>query len=154
MLPWDGEGLPRPARTWVERGVLRELSVSRYWAKQRGLAPTGGYDGAALLPGEVSRAQLLAGVTRGVLISRIWYSNLVDPKTLLVTGLTRDGTFLVERGEVVGPVKNFRLNQSVLDAMRQVDAVGREVERVGSPTWSAPALRTHDFLLASQSDAV
>lgn len=153
MLPWDGEGLPRTPRTWVEQGELRALRVSRYWAKKQGLAPTGHYDGAALVPGSSTRAQLLAGVKRGVLITRFWYTNVVDPKTLLVTGLTRDGTFLVEDGAVVGPVKNFRFNQSVLDALRNVDAVGDDPTHTWT-TWSAPSLRTHEFLLASTSDAV
>jgi predicted Zn-dependent protease len=154
MMPWDGEGQPLAPRTWLDRGVLSNLAVSRYWAKAKGLQPTGSYGGAALLPGEATREALLAGVRRGVLITRIWYTNVVDPKTLLITGLTRDGTFLVEDGQVVAPVKNFRLNESVLDALRRVDAVGREVGRPSRPGWSAPALRTHDFLLASQSDAV
>lgn len=153
MLPWDGDGLARAPRTWVEQGQLRALRVSRYWAKKKGLVPTGHYDGAALAPGTATREQLLSGVKRGVLITRVWYTNLVDPKTLLVTGLTRDGTFLVEDGAVVGPVKNFRFNQSVLDALRQVDAVGSDAQNVWT-TWSAPSLRTHEFLLASQSDAV
>ncbi|MFZ5438429.1 MAG: metallopeptidase TldD-related protein, partial [Myxococcota bacterium] len=154
MLPFDGEGLALAPRWWVKNGVLEELRVSRYWAQKQGLSPTGSYDGAEVSAGDASRAQLLAGVKRGVLITRIWYSNLVDPQTLLITGLTRDGTFLIEDGAIAAPVKNFRLNQSVLDALFNVDAVGAERESPGSSAWKVPALRTHDFLLASQSDAV
>jgi predicted Zn-dependent protease len=153
FLPFDGEGQPLPARTWIDKGVLKELNVSRFWAKKKGLAPTGSYDGFEVLAGDVPRADLLKGIKRGVLITRFWYSNLVDPQSLLVTGLTRDGTFLIEDGAVAAPVRNFRINQSVIDALAKVDAVSVERESTGSG-WKMPAMRTHEFLLASASDAV
>ncbi len=154
MLPFDGEGLPLAPRTWVNRGVLESLAVSRYWAQHKQLAPTGGYDGYEVDPGDATRDQLLQGVKRGVLITRLWYTNLVDPQSLLITGLTRDGTFLIEDGAVTSPVRNFRLNQSVLEALSKVDAVSADRESPGASAWKLPALRTHEFLLASQSDAI
>lgn len=154
MLPFDGEGLALAPRTWVKAGVLQELRISRFWARKQGLTPTGSYDGCEVLAGDTPRTALLGGVKRGVLITRLWYSNLVDPRTLLITGLTRDGTFLIEDGAIAAPVRNFRINQSVLDALAGVDAVSTERESPGASAWKLPALRTHDFLLASQSDAV
>ncbi len=154
MLPWDGEGLALAPRTWVKAGVLESLAVSRYWAKQKKLEPTGSYTGFELAPGASSRAGLLTGIKRGVLVTRFWYSNVVDPKTLAITALTRDGTFLIEDGVVTTPIKNFRINQSVIDALAKVDAVSSDRESPGSSAWKIPAMRTHQFLLASQSDAV
>lgn len=154
MLPFDGEGLPLPARTWVNQGVLESLAVSRFWAKKQGVQPTGSYDGFEVAAGEDTRLQLLAGVQRGVLITRLWYTNLIDARTLAITGLTRDGTFLIENGALAGPVRNFRVNQSVLEALSKVDAVSSDRESPQSSSWKVPALRTHDFLLASQSEAI
>lgn len=153
-VPFDGEGLPLPARSWVSAGVLENLSVSRYWAKKQGVQPTGHYGGYEVAPGEETRLQLLSGIKRGVLISRLWYSNLIDARTLGITGLTRDGTFLIEDGAIAGPIRNFRINQSVLEALSNVDAVSSDRESSSSSSWKVPALRTHEFLLASQSDAV
>ena len=151
-VPFDGEGLALAPRTWVKDGVLVSLRVSRFGGQQRSLAPTGSYDGYDVAPG--ATANLLTGIKRGVLISRIWYSNLLDPQTLAITGLTRDGTFLIEDGAIAAPVKNFRLNQSVLDALSKVDALSTTRESPGQSAWRLPSIRTHDFLLASQSDAV
>ncbi|MDP1823075.1 MAG: metallopeptidase TldD-related protein [Archangium sp.] len=153
MLPFDGDGLALAPRTWVKAGVLESLAVSRYWAKEKKVEPTGSYSGFELAPGESSRAQLLTGIKRGVLITRFWYSNVVDPKTLAITALTRDGTFLIEDGVVTTPIKNFRINQSVIDALAMVDAVSSDRESPAS-AWKIPAMRTHEFLLASQSEAI
>jgi predicted Zn-dependent protease len=154
MLPFDHEGATLAPRTWVKAGTLEALSVSRYWAKKQGLAATGSYDGYELSPGAATRDDLLRGVKRGVLITRFWYSNFIDAKTLGITALTRDGTFLIEDGAVTQPLRNFRINQSVLAALDAVDAVGDALEASQSAVWRVPALRTHDFLLASASDAV
>lgn len=153
MLPFDGEGQVLAPRTWVNKGVLEQLGVSRYWAKQKGLTPTGSYDGFEVSAGEASRADLLKGIKRGVLITRLWYTNIVDPQSLLITGLTRDGTFLIEDGAITTPIHNFRINQSVIDALTKVDALSSDRESL-TASWKVPALRTHEFLLASQSEAV
>lgn len=154
-MPFDDDCLALAPRTWVEKGVVKELAVSRYWAKKQGLSPTGSYGGLELLPGDRPPEALLQGVQRGVLITRFWYTNMIDPKTLALTGLTRDGTFLIENGQVTRPVNNFRFNQSAIDALARCDALSNE--SWGSP-WNpdvrVPALRTHEFLLASKSDAV
>lgn len=154
MIPFDAEGWALAPRTWIDHGVLKELSVGRYWAKKQGIAPTGAYDGYELAAGDTPPDALLKGVRRGVLITRFWYTNLIDDKTLSVTGLTRDGTFLIEDGEVTQPIRNFRVNQSVLAALDAVDAVGNVGEATGSWLWRVPSIRTHGFLLASASDAI
>jgi predicted Zn-dependent protease len=154
MFPFDAEGSPLAPRTWIEKGVLKELSVGRYWAKKQVIASTGAYDGYELAPGDTAPDALVKGVKRGVLITRLWYSNFIDAKTLSITALTRDGTFLIEDGVVTQPIKNFRINQSVLAALDAADAVGNVSEMTWSSVWRVPSIRTHDFLLASASDAI
>lgn len=152
--PWDGEGQPLAARTWIDKGVLKQLAVSRFWAKQKKLTPTGWYSSWALAPGAETLEGLIKGVKRGVLITRFWYTNTVDAQTATFTGLTRDGTFLIEDGAVTTPVNNFRFNQSVIEALAKVDALTKDTATVEDPSVRMPALRTHEFNLASVSDAV
>lgn len=154
MLPFDTEGRALEAQPWVTAGTVEALSTSRYWAKQKGRVPVGGHGGFELAAGVVPRAKLLEGITRGVLISRFWYTNWVEAQNLLLTGLTRDGTFLIENGQVVGPVNNFRFNQSVAEAFLKCDALSVEREAANEAETVTPAMRTADFLLASVSEAV
>jgi predicted Zn-dependent protease len=77
-------------------------------------------------PGDASRDDLIAGLDRGLLVTRFHYTNPVHPKLAIVTGMTRDGTFLVEGGRIVGPVKNLRFTQSYLEALAGIEAIGRE----------------------------
>lgn len=153
MLPFDGEGRPLEVQRWVSGGRLEALATSRFWAAKTKRAPRGGHGGFELAPGTTPRATLLEGVRKGVLITRFWYTNWVDAQTLLLTGLTRDGTFLIEDGAVVGPVNNFRFNESVAAAFSRCDALSSELEASDAETVT-PAMRTHEFLLASVSDAV
>lgn len=152
--PWDVQGLPRRRVDFVKAGVLTELSRSRFWAAKRGATPTPQFDGFLLAPGEGTTAQLIAGVKRGVLVKRCWYANFVDAKTLLVTGLTRDGTFLIEDGAVAHAVNNFRFNESVAGLLERCDRIAAGPGAVDDASVFAPALRTHEFNLASVSDAV
>ena len=154
MLPFDDEGSALAPRTWIDKGMLKELAVGRYWAKKHGIPSTGAYDGYELAAGDTAPDALVKGVKRGVLITRFWYSNIIDAKTLSITALTRDGTFLIEDGVVTQPIKNFRINQSVLAALDAADAVGNVSEVTSSSMWRVPSIRTHDFLLASSSDAI
>ncbi|MBK7864377.1 MAG: TldD/PmbA family protein [Archangiaceae bacterium] len=151
---FDEEGLPLPGLTWVDRGVVKAFRTSRFWAKKTGGTPSGNYGGVSLVAGSDSWEQLLSGIERGVLITRFWYTNWVDPTTLTITGLTRDGTFLVEQGKVVAAVNNFRFNESVAQAFARCDGLGREAPAVGAPESRCPALRTREFNLASVSEAV
>jgi predicted Zn-dependent protease len=153
-VTFDGEGAPLPPLTWIDAGVVKALRTSRYWAQKQGTKPNAGYGGFALKGGSDDFDAMLQGIKRGVLITRFWYSNWVDPQTLLVTGLTRDGTFLIEDGKIVSAVNNFRFNESVEKVFEHCDALTRDTVLMGRPDSRAPALRTHEFNLASVSDAV
>jgi len=166
-LPFDGEGFPLTTTRWVDKGVLTALPYTRYWARKQGKQPSGrvngfggrgesGSVGWVLEGGGASRDELIKGVSRGVLITRFWYLRSIDPQTLLVTGLTRDGVFLIENGAIAHPVNNFRFNESPVQMLARCDALGPTAipNGVEGGTHRAPALRTHDFHLASISDAV
>ncbi len=154
--PWDGEGLPLAPVTWIDKGKLTALNYSRYWAKRQGKVPTGNHGTFVLEGGLATQAELLEGVKRGVLITRFWYTRWVDPQSVLITGLTRDGVFLVENGEVVAPVNNFRFNESPVTMLNNADALTKETVRVVDPgrDLRVPSLRTEGFNLASVSEAV
>lgn len=154
--PFGEDGLPLRRRVLIDKGVVSSLWYSRYWAQKQGKEATGRPSVAQLLGGQASEADLLAGVKRGVLITRLWYTRWLDPQSILITGLTRDGVFLIEDGQVTAPVNNFRFNESPVTMLKHADALtARTVRAPGfGPLLRVPALRTHDFLLASVSDAV
>jgi predicted Zn-dependent protease len=134
---------------------VKALSCSRYWAAKRSTEPTGAHRRFALAGGTAAGVdELVAGVKRGVLITRVWYTGLLDPQTLLTTGLTRDGVFLIEDGRVTAPVNNFRFNESPVTMLKNVEAMTRETFRSPASRVRAPAIRTADFNLASVSEAV
>ena len=149
---WTGDGLPTPATTWIEDGTLRALTTSRFWAQKTGVALRPAPDSWQLAGGKATPEELLAGVDRGLLITRFWYIRGLDPRQLSLTGLTRDGVFLVEKGAIVGPVNNFRFNESPVNMLKNADAFGPAV--VTQAGWRTPALRTHDFNFSSVSEAV
>ena len=149
----DGDGLPRKPITWLDRGTLAALSYDRYWAAKQGKEPTAW--GAWHLQGGSAGSidDLVAGVKRGLLVTRFWYTRWLDPQLALITGLTRDGVFLVENGKVVTPVNNFRWNESPITMLANCDALTKETWRTDRNT-RVPALRTHEFNMASLSEAV
>jgi predicted Zn-dependent protease len=160
-----GDGLPLGKRVWIENGILKTLSYDRYWAQKQGVQPNGGGGfggggGLKMLGENHSIEDLIASTERGILCTRFWYLRAVDQRTILYTGLTRDGTFLIENGKVTHPVKNMRWNESPIFLLNNVDMLGRP-ERVnsnesGSPGGSIvmPAVKAHDFNFTSASDAV
>lgn len=107
--------------------------------------------------GDTSVEEMIKSTPRGVLVTRLWYLRPVDPRTILFTGLTRDGTFLIENGKITKAVKNFRFNESPLFMLNNVEAIGRAV-RVGGTEQGGPvvvpALKVRDFNFTSLSDAV
>ena len=150
-LPFDREGLPLAPTAWIDKGTVTGLTYGRFWAKKQNKPPTGQPGGWILEGGKTSRDELLKGIKRGVLITRLWYLRSLDPQAILVTGLTRDGTFLVENGAITRPVNNFRFNESPVHMLASCDAM-----TAGSIVGGmrAPALRTHEFNLASITEAV
>jgi len=155
--PFDQEGFPRSRRAWVQDGVLTNLSYTRYWARKQGKQPTGGPNALKLEGGSSSVADMIKGTDRGILVTRFWYLRAVDPRTALFTGLTRDGTFLIEHGEISHPVKNFRFNDSPIFLLNNVDAIGPCVRLAGTEAGgdvAMPTIKAHDFNFTSLSDAV
>jgi predicted Zn-dependent protease len=152
--PFDQEGLPLRRMVWIEKGILKNLAYSRFWAQKQGKEPTGSpfFGGLALVGGTKSTDELIAGCARGVLVTHFFYIRSLDPRTVLQTGLTRDGAFLIENGKVTRPLKNFRWNESPLLMLNRLEDIGRP-----EPTQAGrlmPALRVRDFNFASLSDAV
>ena len=149
--PFDGEGMPLAPTTWIDKGVVKALGYTRFWAHKQNKKPTGNPSGWILEGGKASRDELIKGVKRGVLITRLWYLRSLDPQTILVTGLTRDGVYLIENGAVTRPVNNFRFNESPVPMLAKCDGM---TPAVISQWVRVPALRTHEFNLASVSEAV
>ncbi|MQA89392.1 MAG: hypothetical protein GEU90_04025 [Gemmatimonas sp.] len=159
--PFNGEGLPNRRMVWVEDGVLRNLVFDRYWADQQGVSPTGFASGSFMMEGgNATLEEMIASTERGLLVTRFWYMRSVGPRTILYTGLTRDGTFLIENGQVAGAVQNLRWNESPIHILNNIEMMG-ESQRVlraedGSASASVivPALKVRDFNFTSVSDAV
>jgi predicted Zn-dependent protease len=154
-------GLPVGPTSWVEDGRLQALEYHRAAAARSGTVATPPGDNLVLeLPGATdSLDELIARTQRGLLLTCLWYIREVDPVTLLVTGLTRDGVYLVDGGEVIGAVNNFRFNESPIDVLARTTEVGRTV-RALSREWGdwqsrteMPALRVADFNMSSVSPA-
>jgi len=153
--PFGGDGVPARPIAWIEGGVLRNLAYSRYWASQQGAEPTGRPSALSLDGGEGSLADLIASTDRAVLVTRLWYIRSLDPRTVLHTGLTRDGTFWVENGRISHPVNNFRWNDSPLSVLRRLDRLGRSVRVAGDgAVREVPPLRATGFHFSSVSEAV
>lgn len=155
--PYDAEGMPLVAHPWIVDGRVNKLTCSRYWAKKKSLEPTAHPNMFHLSGGKADNVEELIKTTkRGLVITRFWYNRMLEPQSITVTGLTRDGVFLVEDGKITSPVANFRYNESPITVLKNVDAMTRETVRVAASgsTWHVPALRTNDFTMASASAAV
>lgn len=170
---WANDGRPRRQVDWVKEGAVANLGYSRFWARKKGIdedkAPPGlggfggggggrrevaafeGQSGILMDGGKESLQDLIKGVKRGVLVTRMWYIRPVDPQTLLYTGLTRDGTFYVENGEVKYAIKNFRFNESPVIMLNNLEALGKPVRVNGN---MIPPMVVRDFTFSSLSDAV
>ncbi|MFO6447019.1 TldD/PmbA family protein [Erythrobacter sp. NE805] len=156
VLPWDGEGLPREKTKIIDAGKVANLEYSRYWASKQGKPETAGWGNIIMEGGSKSTAELIAGTERGILVTRTWYIRLVDPQTVLLTGLTRDGTFYIENGQLQYPIKNFRFNESPVIMLNNIEELGRAV-RVKADEGSSmliPPMKIRDFTFTSLSDAV
>ncbi|RLJ80083.1 TldD/PmbA family protein [Pedobacter alluvionis] len=148
---FTGEGLPVTRTQWVEKGVVKNLSYSRYWAAQKNVQPLPFSRSMIIEGGTQSLEDLIKSTEKGILVTRFWYIRSVDPQTLLLTGLTRDGTFYIENGEIKFPIKNFRFNESPVIMLNNVEALGKPV-RTGSGL--IPPMKIRDFTFTSLSDAV
>jgi PmbA protein len=157
-VPFDGEGLPRQQVLLVDRGVPKNLVYARSTAKSAGKKPTG--HGFALpneygeapmnlvfAGGDTSLEKMVASTDRGLLVTRLWYIREVDPYEKVMTGMTRDGLFLVENGKVTSAVRNFRFNQSILELLRNVEQLGPAVRATGEEAFEmvVPAMKVRGF---------
>jgi len=148
---FGADGLPARPQTWIENGVLRQLVYSRYWAGKQGVEPTGLPTGLIVEGGEGTVDDLIAAADRAVLITRFWYIRFVDPQTILLTGLTRDGLFWVEDGRIRHGLRNFRFNESPIAVLNRVTGLSAPVRVSGA---LIPALAAGGFTFASASDSV
>lgn len=158
--PFSGDGLPTQRVVWIENGVVKNLDYDRYWAQKTGRAPTGAGGSIKMSGGTESLDDLIRSTQRGLLVTRFWYLRPVDQRTILYTGLTRDGTFLIENGKITRPVKNLRFNDSPIFMLNNLEAMGVP-ERVsasegGEPGQAimVPPIKVRDFNFTSLSDAV
>jgi predicted Zn-dependent protease len=156
--PFDGEGLPRQRLLLVDRGIPKNLVYSRAAAKAARKQPTG--HGFAL-PNEYGEApmnlvfsggdssieKMVASTERGLLVTRLWYIREVDPYEKVMTGMTRDGLFLIENGMVTCAVRNFRFNQSILEMLKNVELMGPAVRATGEEAFEmiVPAMKVRGF---------
>ena len=156
--PFDGEGVPRQPLTLVEGGVVKEIAYSRQAAARAGVAPTGhGFPlpnelgeaplNIVIAGGDSSVEEMVASTERGILVTRLWYIREVDPYQKVFTGMTRDGTFLVEAGRIAAGLRNFRFNQSLMEMLSNVEALSQPVRASGeeSPDMVVPAMKIRDF---------
>jgi len=152
--PFGEAGLATRPTTWVERGVVKRLIHSRYWAARKGVEPDAASAPLSMSGEDQSVEDLIRRCRRGLLVKNLWYIRFVDRRTMMLTGMTRDGLFLVEDGEVVRPVKNLRWNESPLVLLQNVVGLSRP-ERVGgwSPT-KVPAVMSEGFTFTSTTDSV
>ncbi len=165
-IPFDFEGVPRSRVDLIERGVFRGPVHDLRSAKQAGTQSTGhalpppNPEGPFplnlfLAPGDATLEEMIASTDRGLLVTRFHYSNVVHPVESTITGMTRDGTFLIERGEVRYPVKNLRFTQSILEALTNTTMIGRDTELASEFFFSAsrvPALKVEAFNFTGRSD--
>jgi predicted Zn-dependent protease len=154
---FDFEGLPSHRVAWIENGVLKRLTYSRFWAQKQHQQADAGTNAVKLAGGTQTTEELIASTPRGVLLTHLFYLRETDPRTVMYTGLTRDGTFLIENGKISKAIKNFRFNESPLFMLNNIEGIGRAVRVAGTEAGGdvvMPALKVRDLNFTSLSDAV
>jgi len=149
--PFAGDGRPQKKVVWVDKGVVKNLYNSRFWASNKGAVSVPPPGNMIMEGGDQSIEDMIKNTKRGILVTRLWYIRAVDPQTLLYTGLTRDGTFYIENGKIKHPVKNFRFNESPIIMLNNLEALGKPQRISGS---LIPPMKIRDFTFTSLSDAV
>lgn len=158
--PFTNEGLPTRRSVWIGNGVVTNLNYDRYWSQKKGVSPTASGGSLKMSGGSTSMEEMIASTQRGLLVTRFWYLRPVDQRTILYTGLTRDGTFLIENGKITRAVKNLRFNDSPVFMLNNLEALGTPVRvsasEDGGPGQAVmvPPLKVRDFNFTSLSDAV
>lgn len=146
-----GDGLSNEHLDIVKDGIPQTLSYSRYWAKEQNKEPTGSMYPMVMTGSDKTVADLIASTERGIFVSRAWYVRYVNPRTLEVTGMTRDGTFLIENGKISYPIKNLRFNQCLPEMLENVVALS-QVKRCGGSI--IPGCKVENFHFSSITDSI
>ncbi|HKE20003.1 MAG TPA: metallopeptidase TldD-related protein [Kofleriaceae bacterium] len=156
--PWGDDGVPQAARAWIDRGEVASLACDRFWAEKQKAEPVPRPSNLLMAGGKGTLADLIRSTRRGVLVTSFWYIRFLDPQSLTFTGLTRDGVFWIEGGEIAYPVNNFRWNESPVAVLKKVEAMSASElappRGDDEPFTVVPAIRTAEFNFASVSDAV
>ena len=153
-------GMPLPRTEWISDGTLSELIRTRAWAARSDAKPVAEIDNLIMdAGGTASIEEMIAGTKRGLLLTCLWYIREVDPETLLLTGLTRDGVYLIEDGKITAAVNNFRFNESPIDLLSRITELGRS-EKTLCREWNdwftrtvMPPVRIKDFNMSTVSQA-
>jgi predicted Zn-dependent protease len=153
-IGFTADGLPTVASDWIAEGVLTQLSYDRFTAKVRGIGKIPTLDAPCLLgtgPSLPTLQELIKNTERAILVTNFWYIRTVNPTDLTLTGMTRDGTFLVENGEIVSAVKNFRFHESPLQVFNRIAAFTKPAEAITLETGKllVPAMTLRDFNFSS-----
>ena len=146
-----GNGLSNLPLNIIKDGMVQTLSYSRYWAKEQDQKPTGAMYPIVMTGSEQTVSDLIASTERGILVTRAWYVRYVNPRTLEVTGMTRDGTFLIENGKVSHPIRNLRFNQSLPEMLKNVVEVSQPKRCGGSVV---PGCKVKNFHFSSITDSI
>ncbi len=160
--PFDGDGVPTKRVELIKNGVQQSLVYDRLTAKKHGVEPTGHGGGgrnaygaypvcAVMSGGNSTLEEMIKTTDKGILVTRFWYTNIVDPMKVIVTGMTRDGTFWIENGKIAYGIKNFRINQNVLEMLNNVEMMSEPVLAGGIVV---PAMKVKNFHFSSGSDAI
>ncbi len=158
--PFTAEGLPIARTVWIDNGVVRNLAYDRYWAERQSRAATTVGGTLRMAGGTATTDEMIASTRRGLLVTRFWYIRPVDARTILYTGLTRDGTFLIENGKITRAVKNLRFNESPIFMLNNIEAMGVPVRvsasEAGGPGLAivVPPIKVREFTFTSSSDAI
>jgi predicted Zn-dependent protease len=162
QIPFDSEGVPKQRVTFIENGVAKGVVHNSFTAgREEGQVSTGhsisSFFGTVdpipinlfMAPGQASKEDMLASTERGIWVTRFHYTNPVHPVKTILTGMTRDGTFLIENGQITRPLKNLRFTQSILEALDRVEMLGSELKMIkseyGDIATCAPAAKIHEF---------
>jgi len=148
--PWSGE-LPAEKTIWVEKGVVKTMMRDRYWAERTHTKPVPSPTNMIMEGGSATLDDLIASTPRGLLITHFWYIRFLQPDTVQLTGLTRDGLFYIEDGKIKHPVNNFRFNQSVVEMLKQVEGMTAPMPVNNN---RLPTIKVRDFNMSSLSDAI
>ena len=153
--PFARDGRPQQRVEWVKGGRLLSLTTSRYWADKQGIASRPRPDSWFMEGTTASLDDLIAGVDKGILVSRFWYNRMLARRSLTATGLTRDGTFLIEGGRIAAPIGNLRYNDSPITLLTKLEALGTpERAAFSGDVVVVPPLVVRDFNFDSTSDAI